>query len=208
MKRKSRLRAKWKSTNWGIEAVKKLQVHSFLPLTFANGPGARCCLWLQGCTLNCDGCFNPETHATSEKSSHSVQEVFNWIADAAGIEGLTVTGGEPLQQPLSLIKLLEQVRAQTDLSIILFTGFSYEEVARMPCFIKIKSLVDVLIAGRYVGMLNAEHTFGGSAHKSIHFFSKRYVREDLNVVPVAEVIISPSGDFELTGVDPARLRKA
>jgi anaerobic ribonucleoside-triphosphate reductase activating protein len=188
--------------------VDKLQVHSFLPLTFANGPGARCCLWLQGCSLNCSGCFNPETHETTKENGYEIEEVFTWISHAQGIQGLTISGGEPLQQPDGLIMLLEQIRAKTDLSVIVFTGFSHEELASMPCFSQLKTLVDVLIVGRYVEDAHVGVTFGGCANKSIHLFSDRYSREDLNLVPVSEVIISQNGDLAFTGVDPVRLRKA
>ena len=28
----------------------------------ANGPGVRSSIYVSGCTHNCPGCFNPETH--------------------------------------------------------------------------------------------------------------------------------------------------
>lgn len=184
----------------------KLRVHSFLSLTYANGPGARCCLWLQGCSLGCLGCFNPETHSFKNDSLYSVGEVFSWIENAEGIEGLTVSGGEPLQQQEQLIELLTIIRSKTDLSVLLFTGFCYEEVEVMPCFTTLQSLVDVLIAGRYVAGSARPSSFTGSANKSLHYFSSRYSATDLAIVPVSEVIISPSGELALTGVDPLKSR--
>ncbi|MGD0006352.1 MAG: 4Fe-4S cluster-binding domain-containing protein, partial [Anaerolineaceae bacterium] len=39
-----------------------LNLHHFEPLSLVNGPGKRSVVWVQGCTLNCPGCFNPQTH--------------------------------------------------------------------------------------------------------------------------------------------------
>lgn len=178
-------------------------------MTLANGPGARCCLWLQGCTLGCPGCFNPETHDFKNDMDYSVSEVFGWIKDAErlnDVEGLTVSGGEPLQQPEALIELLELVRDNTHLSTIIFTGFSYEEVESMPCFKRLARLIDVLIAGRYVEGMRVKSGFTGSANKTIHNLSRRYEAHDLEIVPISEVIISREGALSITGVEPPKLR--
>jgi len=185
----------------------RLSVHSFVPLTYANGPGARCCLWLQGCTLGCPGCFNPETHSFKDDSNFEVAEIFTWIQQAERVQGLTVSGGEPLQQLESLTELLQLIRFQTNLSTIVFTGFSYAEALLIPCFDKLRNLIDVLIAGRYVADMLASGGFPGSANKTIHYLSRRHSKDDLNLVPVSEVIISHTGELSFTGVEPLKMRK-
>lgn len=117
-----------------------------------------------------------------------------------------MSGGEPLQQVAGLIELLELVRQKTSLSILVFTGFRYEEVLAMPQFNKLRTLVDVLIAGRYVAGMRTRSSFLGSANKTVHCFSERYSKEDLDIAPVSEVIISPSGELTITGIEPANLR--
>ncbi|MBI4326753.1 MAG: radical SAM protein [Chloroflexi bacterium] len=109
-----------------------LRMHHFLPRSRANGPGWRAVLWVQGCSLGCPGCFNPETHAFDAGEVLSVDRLFQRI-EALGdsVEGLTVSGGEPFQQLRPLTALLRHVRAETPLSIIVFTGFAWEEVRRM-----------------------------------------------------------------------------
>ena len=42
--------------------ARSLRLHRFIPRTEVEGPGARACVWVQGCHLACPGCFNPETH--------------------------------------------------------------------------------------------------------------------------------------------------
>lgn len=74
-----------------------LRLHAFLPRSRANGPGWRSVVWVQGCSLGCPGCFNPQTHNREEVGEAvEVAEVMQRIL-AAGTEGVTVSGGEPLQ---------------------------------------------------------------------------------------------------------------
>ena len=73
-------------------------VHSMLRRSAVNGPGERAVIWLQGCDLGCRGCWNPYSHAFDRGRDRPVEEVGEWILSCAGIEGVTVSGGEPFQQ--------------------------------------------------------------------------------------------------------------
>jgi anaerobic ribonucleoside-triphosphate reductase activating protein len=137
---------------------------------------------------------------------HSVQEVCSWITDCPDVEGVTVSGGEPLQQAAELLNLLRKLRAKTQLSVLLFSGFSIEEIDRMGLMPELSSLLDVLICGRYEEDLSLKSGLIGSSNKSVCFFSDRYRAENLDVVPPGEVIISPDGDVLATGIDPVSLR--
>ena len=37
-------------------------LHAFVPASRANGPGLRAVVYVQGCSLQCAGCWNPDTH--------------------------------------------------------------------------------------------------------------------------------------------------
>jgi anaerobic ribonucleoside-triphosphate reductase activating protein len=66
-----------------------LRVHHFLPLSYANGPGRRAVLWVQGCTLGCPGCFNPETHRNRGGEQVTIDDLFNRFVTLVGvIEGI------------------------------------------------------------------------------------------------------------------------
>ncbi len=127
-----------------VDETPKLAVHSFEPLTYGNGPGARACLWLQGCTLGCPGCFNQETHQ-QVKASITVNDVVEWL-DKASVEGLTISGGEPLQQMESVISLCSAL-SKKELSIIIFTGYTFLEAAELTGFRNLCKVIDLLIAG-------------------------------------------------------------
>src|SRR3989442_11694395 len=112
--------------------MKPLRIHGFEPASAANGPGTRAVVWVQGCTLGCPGCFNPSTHPRAGVES-TVDDLFARIAGlGAGIEGVTITGGEPLQPRGPVVALLQRIRAATSLSVILLTRYRWPQAARLP----------------------------------------------------------------------------
>jgi anaerobic ribonucleoside-triphosphate reductase activating protein len=182
-----------------------LQVHHFLPASRANGPGVRACLWLQGCSLGCPGCYNPATHPFAGGELLSADDLFRRIvALGDDIEGLTVSGGEPLQQRPGLLGLLQRLRTETRLSVLVFTGFTWEEVRRLPEADVLLACVDVLIAGRYDASRHLARDLRGSANKTVHFLTGRYGPADLRDVPEAEVVITADGEVVASGIDPVR----
>ncbi len=184
-----------------------LRVHRFLPHSYANGPGARAVIWVQGCTLGCPGCFNPATHPHAGGEMLPVATLFRRIVAASAstespIEGVTISGGEPLQQQAPLSKLLTRLRNETSLSLLLFTGYSWAEIQRMPHAAQILACLDVLITGRYDATQRAAHGLLGSSNQRIHLLSARYSAADLRAAPPAEVIVTAEGEVVLSGIDP------
>lgn len=71
------------------------------------------------------------------------------------LEGITISGGEPLLQISPLTRFLEIVRQTTSLSILVFTGFSWEEIQNLPEVDRFLMNVDVLLAGRVLAASTA-----------------------------------------------------
>jgi anaerobic ribonucleoside-triphosphate reductase activating protein len=162
-------------------------------------------LWLQGCTLGCPGCFNPETHPSSSGERWSMASAIDRIESVSlEVEGLTISGGEPLQQIIPLTAFLSRVRAATPLSIVAFTGFEWAEVQQMPAAPALLKIIDVLITGRYRQEQRVARGLAGSANKTLHFLTARYTLADFNTVPEAEIILSPGGKIALSGIDPLK----
>lgn len=182
-----------------------LRIHQFLPFSYANGPGVRAVVWVQGCSLRCPGCFNPETHPFVGGELVYVGELFGRIvALGDAIEGITVSGGEPLQQRRPLLTLLRQVRRETSFSVLLLTGYTWEEIEQMPDAEALLACVDVLIAGRYGASQRLASDLRGSANQAVHLLTDRYTMGDLQSVPSAEVIITTQGEVMVSGIDPVR----
>ncbi len=180
-----------------------LKLHSRLESSYANGPGKRAVIWFQGCTLNCKGCYNPFTHSPHSGSIFSVEEILQWLLSISGdLEGVTISGGEPCQQLSGLIELVTQIRVKTNLSCIVFSGYTLNELLVIPRFEELVPNIDVLIAGRFIEPLRCAHHLFGSSNKTLHFFSKKYSKKDFLLVPTTEIIIDQEGNLINTGIDP------
>ncbi len=187
----------------------KLRVHATEARSRANGPGARFVVWMQGCTLGCPGCFNPATHPDIGGREIEVSELAAEIAAAHGskpIDGLSLSGGEPLQQAAAAVELLEAARA-LGLSTLAFSGYTIEEIRALPHGPDVLARLDVLIDGRYVSTDRLASGLRGSANQRIQLLTARYSAADVESTPVAEIRIGPTGEVVLTGVNPLKLRR-
>jgi anaerobic ribonucleoside-triphosphate reductase activating protein len=176
------------------------RVHAIEPRSRANGPGTRFVVWFQGCTLGCAGCFNPGTHASGGR------EVDIDALDFGTVEGISLSGGEPLQQPEAAAALLDRARAR-GLSTLAFSGYTLDEIRALPGGPAVLDRLDVLIDGRYVAGDRLATGLRGSANQRIHLLTSRYTLADVEATPVAEIRISPGGEVVLTGVNPLKLKR-
>lgn len=182
-----------------------LNLHAVVRRSRANGPGIRTVIWFQGCTLDCPDCFNPDTHSTEPRVVVTVDTLVASIAtDQAHIEGITISGGEPLQQPHGLLSLLRGIRRRTTASVILFTGYAWATVQELPLTDEILAHVDVVISGPFVGNLRMPYGLRGSSNQTIHFMTGRYGADDLEETATAEIRIDADGTISVSGIDPPR----
>ncbi len=192
-----------------------INLHAYEPRSRANGPGVRAVIWVQGCTLACPGCFNPTSHpATVGDAPPREDGRGRWLirdlaerirSEGDAIEGLSISGGEPLEQAAALLALVEAVRRQTKLSVLLFSGHTREAIESLPLGPEILACVDVLIDGRYVARERLAEGLRGSSNQRIHLLTPRYTREMVERVPPAEISISKNGELMVTGIDPPKL---
>ena len=80
----------------------KGRVHSIQSLGAVDGPGVRYVVFLQGCPLRCAYCHNPDTWdfagGTEREAAELVKEIYRFKPYFGTKGGVTVSGGEPLQQ--------------------------------------------------------------------------------------------------------------
>ncbi|MEO8841976.1 MAG: 4Fe-4S single cluster domain-containing protein [Kofleriaceae bacterium] len=183
----------------------KLRLHAVEPRSRANGPGARFVVWLQGCSLGCPGCFNPTTHSAEGGTLVEVDEVVAQLRAARGIEGMSLSGGEPMQQAEASAALLDAAR-EVGLSTLAFSGYTIEEARELPGGSEVIARLDVLIDGRYVAGERLATGLRGSANQRIQLLTSRYSLADVEATPVAEIRISRDGEVVLTGVNPLKLK--
>lgn len=141
------------------------------------GPGERICIWTQGCSKQCKECISPELQPFSGKEIDEsvLANIIIQVARNNGCKGITLSGGDPFEQPQALLKLLMLLRKDFD-DILVYTGFELDEIqcgtmgnAAKMCL----DFLDVLIDGRYIDKLNFQDcALKGSANQKIHFFNK------------------------------------
>ena len=147
-----------------------LNIADLCPSTRALGPGLRAALWVQGCPIHCKGCIAPDWIPFKKAHLLSPGEAAERLLQDETIEGITISGGEPMLQAVGLAAMLRIVRSIKNLHVICFTGFRYEHLLGWNENRKIADLldeIDVLIDGPYVEKLNDGLTFAGSSNQRI-----------------------------------------
>lgn len=177
-----------------------LRLHAFEPASRANGPGLRAVVWVQGCSLNCPGCFNPATHDRGGGYAEDVNQLAERIAALPAIEGLTLSGGEPFQQPEALLELLRLVRGKSRLSTLVFSGYTLERIRSTSLGPAILDQTDLLIAGPYDQGSPSTAALLASANQRIYFLSERYRLSDLASVARSEIILHRDGSLTISGI--------
>lgn len=157
-----------------------LRYAQLIPSTEAEGPGQRFAVWVQGCSLNCSGCCNPEMFNPQRGDSIDVEVLARRIIDTEKIEGVSILGGEPFEQPDAVCGLAQAVQA-AGLSVMVYSGFTLAELrARaLPSIDAALAVTDLLVDGRFVRESPETHRrWIGSTNQVLHFLSNRYSPED------------------------------
>ena len=148
-------------------------------LSKVNGPGNRFVLWTQGCSKGCSECFNPETWSTNIYKELSPRQIFELIKNFE-VDGITISGGDPLEQEdelLELLMLLSSMRLRK--GIILFSGFTRAEISSNIIRESCLRYIDVLIDGRYEKNLKVDFSLKGSSNQEFYFFSNKISSSEL-----------------------------
>ena len=156
------------------------------------GPGNRFAVWFQGCCFNCKGCIGKSYKEAGKGKRISVMEMIEHILSVPGIDGVTISGGEPLLQAHALAALSRGIKERSNLSIILYTGFGYEELTawgreatlyipkqQQPYIKEILDCTDVLIDGKYVRELDDGRSLVGSSNQHVINLSGYYQEMEL-----------------------------
>jgi anaerobic ribonucleoside-triphosphate reductase activating protein len=193
--------------------VRVSRVH--YPVT-ALGPGSRLGLWVQGCTLACAGCMSRDTWSAAGGRELSTGDLEPWWREALrdGASGLTVSGGEPLQQAERVAELLAMAaRVRSEVSatadILLYTGYAETEFGTLgPAAQEAVGHADAVVVGRYRVQEPTRLIWRGSANQRLIPLTplgrERYAPY-LDLAPQhppMQVLVDDT-DIRLIGVPPA-----
>lgn len=180
-----------------------------------EGPGLRMAYWFQGCTLRCPGCCNPHLFSFSGglrlEVSELVKELRNLKRDK-DLKGVSLLGGEPCDQSEGLLMLVKACR-ELDLSVMLYSGYSLDELEEDEFRRKVLEYTDLLVCGRYVQeKRELTRRWIGSSNQRLLFLSDRYDPSDPVFYKSNEVEFKlQKGRIEVTGfpvVSPGEIRSA
>ena len=190
-------------------------LHAFVPASRANGPGLRAVVYFQGCSLHCAGCWNPSTHKFRgpEVTVLEMTQRFEEASRLEPLEGVTFSGGEPMQQAEALLELMRQIRKVAPaVSFGMFTGYAESElgagrfVTRLRTTVEqkrelwrtVREFLDFAVMGRYDQRQPMMESLRTSQNQELVLVSSRYREGDFGP-QIVEIRIEESGKSVLTG---------
>jgi anaerobic ribonucleoside-triphosphate reductase activating protein len=133
------------------------------------GFGQRVGVWFQGCSIQCPGCVSRETWAFAggETTVEAVSATIDsWLGAA---DGVTISGGEPFDQPDPLEALLSWLRPRFKGDILVFSGYAREKLASR--LVKMEGLIDVLISDPFEPAAGHTLALRGSDNQRVHLLT-------------------------------------
>lgn len=118
--------------------------------SMVDGPGVRVVLWVAGCTVNCSGCHNPESHNFNAGQEFTDQVMEELCAAAAleYIQGLTLSGGNPVESPIMpIIETFKERFPQKDIWLYCGWELTMKDFGNSHHNL---SMVDVIVDGPYI----------------------------------------------------------
>lgn len=150
----------------------------------SNGKGCRVVLWIQGCSHHCQGCHNPETwdFCKGREFTEEYKNKLISIINLPYIQGITLSGGDPLDSFDDIYNLLLEVKEKCkDKDVWLYTGYTLEEIQNSEKQ-KILPMVNVLVDGLYKEkQRDVTLAFRGSSNQTIwENHNGEFVKSSLN----------------------------
>ncbi len=172
--------------------TESIRLHHIMECSTVNGPDNRFVIWTQGCPFHCDGCFNQPTHSPTAGFDIDIVQLAEQINQTQDIRGITLTGGEPLLQIKQISSLLNFIRK--DLDVLLFSGYTLEEIKADTIKKQLLYQVDAALLGRY--NKNLPHPFYG---KKLVLNGNRIKKEELKPWLNTEIVINRD-NVQITGL--------
>lgn len=142
------------------------------------GPGRRIGLWVQGCSIHCPGCVSQDTWSRDAGKRIAIADLLAWCrkVSAGAPDGVTISGGEPFDQPDALHALLLGLTAwrheqRLDFDILCYSGYPLRRLEKEHA--RRLALLDALIPEPYVDTLPQGGLWRGSRNQPLVPLSPR-----------------------------------
>ncbi|MCC6810729.1 MAG: radical SAM protein [Deltaproteobacteria bacterium] len=155
----------------------KIQLNkAHYPVT-ALGPGKRIGIWTQGCSIRCPGCVSLDTWEADRSKAMAIDDLIAWCKRVAGgaAEGITISGGEPFDQPKALAKLLDGLHRWRNtltrpFDILCYSGYRLEKLQKEHAALLAK--LDAIICDPFVEALPTVRWWRGSDNQRLIVLSE------------------------------------
>lgn len=120
-----------------------------------NGKSFGMSLFVQGCPIHCEGCFNPETWDFNhgKEWTQEVEQKFISLTEREYIKRISILGGSPLcdENYEDVYQLASKLKSKYKGSkqIWIFTGYTWEQILQHPKKKEILNQIDVLVDGAF-----------------------------------------------------------
>jgi len=107
------------------------------------------CSFSRGCPHHCRGCQNPETWDPAGGTLRDTEEIAREIRNTRYLDGITLSGGDPLMQASACRALLEEL----GLPCWLYTGYTWEQIQAGeagPEAVMLLPYLEVLVDGPFI----------------------------------------------------------
>jgi anaerobic ribonucleoside-triphosphate reductase activating protein len=135
------------------------------------GYGRRVGIWTQGCSIHCPGCISRDTWDFDKNKSIAVEQLVesirHWLKQS---DGVTVSGGEPFDQPTALLALISGLRRAFEGDLLIYSCYPREKLFAE--HENILNQVDVLISEPYESKSNDSLIWRGSDNQRITLLSE------------------------------------
>ncbi len=146
-----------------------IRVNGIVQDSIVDGPGLRLAVFVQGCSHHCPGCHNPGTHDPMGGRLMETGEIARMLSENPLLDGLTLSGGEPFEQPVACLQLALAARAR-GLNVWAYSGSTYEALLENgdEDVKRLLAACDVLVDGPFVqSRRSLELDFRGSANQRL-----------------------------------------
>ena len=181
------------------------------------GPGRRVGIWFQGCSIGCPGCVSRDTWPAPGADDYTsvddlVARIDSLVAGGpdVGVDGVTVTGGEPFEQADALEDLLRALgewlgwRGTASADLLVYTG--HDEATARGLGAGAFSLADAVIAGPFKVAEPGTRWWGSGNQRLIARngrIAERY-QSALAGAPAEMQVSVEDGQVFLIGIPPRR----
>jgi anaerobic ribonucleoside-triphosphate reductase activating protein len=142
------------------------------------GPGRRIGLWLQGCSIRCKGCVSQDTWPADPARALPVKTLLDWCKRVArdGFDGVTISGGEPFDQPKALAALLDGLSAwrktaSLDFDLLCYSGYPLKTLEKKHA--RLLAKLDAAVPEPYADGRPLGHLWRGSDNQTLVPLSAR-----------------------------------